>query len=138
MTPSPPKLHLDEDASDKRLYHALLERQHDVTWTPNVWMPKAGSDREQLIGAMARGRILFSFNIKDFVALATVYPEHRGIVLAARSSWTLSSLIQALDRLLTETNSNEWLGQTRYLGHWQKINDQSKRSFACVLGLLPR
>ena len=114
-----PKLHLDEDASDKRLYRALLNHNHDVTWTPNDWMPKASSDKEQLLGAMARGRILFSFNIKDFEALAEVHTEHKGLVLAARSSWTLSALIRALDRLLSETEANEWLGQTRYLNQWR-------------------
>lgn len=114
-----PKLHLDEDASDKRLYSALLNRRHDVTWTPNDWMPKASSDKEQLLGAMAHDRILFSFNIKDFEALVKVHTEHKGLVLAARSSWTLSALIHALDRLLTETEANEWLGQTRYLNQWR-------------------
>lgn len=114
-----PKLHLDEDASDKRLYTALLNRHHDVTWTPNLWMPKASSDKEQLLGAIAQGRILFSFNIKDFKPLAEVYQEHRGLVLAARSSWTLPTIIKALDRLLSETEATEWIGQTRYLNQWR-------------------
>jgi len=82
-------------------------------------MPKASSDKEQLLGAMAHDRILFSFNIKDFEALVKVHTEHKGLVLAARSSWTLSALIHALDRLLTETDANEWLGQIRYLNQWR-------------------
>ena len=60
-------------------------------------------DENQLLGTTARGRCIFTFNIHDFVALAQRYPKHGGIVLAAQVSWTLSGLIVALDRLLSET-----------------------------------
>jgi hypothetical protein len=33
------KLHLDADTSKKALHKALLDRGHDVTHTPNEWMP---------------------------------------------------------------------------------------------------
>ena len=41
-------------------------------------------DETQLLGAATRGRCIFTFNIRDFVALAQQYPEHGGIVLAAQ------------------------------------------------------
>ena len=34
-----PRLHLDADASVKALVNALREHGHDVTRTPNDWMP---------------------------------------------------------------------------------------------------
>ena len=114
-----PRLHLDADASSKALHAALVERGHDVTRTPNEWMPQDASDERQLLGATARGRCVVTFNIRDFVALAKQYPRHGGIILAAQSSWTLSDLITALDRLLSETEADKWVGQVRWLSEWR-------------------
>ncbi len=44
------KLHLDADTSQKSLHKALLDRRHDVTRTPNDWMPLDASDEVQLKG----------------------------------------------------------------------------------------
>jgi hypothetical protein len=112
------RLHLDADTSIKSLYQALLARGHDVTRTPSAWMAPDASDEDQLFGATAQGRCIFTFNARGFLALARRYPHHGGIVQAAQSSWTLAGLIGALDRLLTETNADEWPGQVRWLNHW--------------------
>ncbi|MEL6442124.1 MAG: DUF5615 family PIN-like protein [Cyanobacteria bacterium J06621_8] len=113
------RLHLDADVSIKALYSALKTLGHDDTRTPNKWMTKDASDEMQLLKATAQGRCIFTFNIKDFSALAIQYPQHSGIILAAQSSWNLSDLIKALDRLLSETQSEEWLGQIRWLNQWR-------------------
>lgn len=113
-----PKLHLDADTSIKALHSALVSRGHDVTRTPNPWMPENASDETQLLRATAQSRCIFTFNVKDFLALAVQYPEHNGIVLAAQSSWSLANLIKALDRLLQETTIEAWLGQTSWLNQW--------------------
>jgi len=110
-----PRLHLDADASSKALHAALVERGHDVTRTPTDWMACDASDEQQLLGATAHGRSIFTFNVRDFLALARRYPRHGGIMLAAQSSWTLSELIVALDRLLSETEGDELIGQVRWL-----------------------
>jgi hypothetical protein len=112
---SRPRLHLDADPSIKALLSALVERGHDVTRTPNDWIAPDASDEAQLLAATAQGRCIFAFNVRDFVALARGYPRHGGIVLAAQASWTLSELIMALDRLLSETEAEEWIGQVRWL-----------------------
>lgn len=113
------KLHLDADTSIKALHNALVSRGHDVTRTPTEWMPFDASDDAQLLGATAQERCIFTFNIRDFMILAERYPQHCGIVLAAQSSWTLSSLISALDQLLSETQAEEWIGQVRWLNQWR-------------------
>jgi len=82
-------------------------------------MASDADDETQLLGATAWGRCIFTFNIRDFVALAQRYPKHGGIVLAAQASWTLSGLIAALDRLLSETQADEWIGQVRWLNEWR-------------------
>jgi hypothetical protein len=81
-------------------------------------MPENASDETQLLKATAQGRCIFTFNVKDFLALAGQYPEHNGIVLAAQSSWSLANLIRALDRLLQETKSEDWPEQTSWLNQW--------------------
>jgi hypothetical protein len=40
-------------------------------------------------------------------------------VLAAQQSWTLSSLIAVLDRMLTGTDATDWPGQVRWLNPWR-------------------
>ena len=56
------------------LTRALMERGHDVTRTPNNWMPSDATDEEQLLGAKPHERIIFTFNIRDFIVLAIKYP----------------------------------------------------------------
>ena len=111
-------LHLDADTSSKALWKTLLELGHDVTRTPAEWMPRDASDEDQLLGATAQGRCVFTFNLRNFLALSTRYPKHAGIILAAQSSWSLSDLITALDRLLTETEAEELVGRVRWLNDW--------------------
>lgn len=111
-------LHLDADTSSKSLHRALLERGHDVTRTPTDWMPLDASDEQQLLGATAQGRAIFTYNIRDFIVLGNRYPSHAGIILAFQKSMNLSETIDALDRVLTETKAEDWVGQTRWLNDW--------------------
>lgn len=115
-----PRLHLDADTSIKALERALRSKGHDVTRTPTDWMPLDASDEEQLRRATARGRIVFTFNVRDFLALASKQDRHAGVVLAAQSSWSLSDLIAALDRLLSQTTASDWIGQVRWLNQWKR------------------
>ena len=78
------------------------------------------NDETQLLGATAQGRCIFTFNVRDFLVLAQRYPRHGGIILAAQRSWTLSDLIAALDRLLSETEASDWNGQVRWLNQWRR------------------
>lgn len=114
------RLHLDADASSKALHKALTERGHDVTRTPMDWMPRDASDEHQLLGATAHGRAIFTFNVRDFLVLAKQYPRHGGIILAAQTSWTLSDLVAALNRMLSESEVNQLVGQVRWLNEWRE------------------
>ncbi|RME42031.1 MAG: hypothetical protein D6796_15010 [Caldilineae bacterium] len=113
------RLHLDADASMKALHAGLTARGHDVSRTPNDWMPADASDEYQLLGAIAHGRAIFTFNVRDFILLARRYPHHRGIILAAQSSWTVSGLLKALDRLLSESQAEAWEGRVAWLNEWR-------------------
>ena len=109
------KLHLDADTSIKALHTALINHGHDVTRTPNDWMSKDASDEAQLLGATKQMRCIFTFNVKDFTVLAAQIPQHSGILLAAQKSWSLPELIRALDRVMSETQSQNLQNQVRWL-----------------------
>lgn len=111
-------LHLDADASSKALHTALIDRGHDVTRTPTDWMPFDASDEQQLLGATAQGRAIFTYNIRDFIVLGEKYPHHAGIILARQKSMSLKEMIDALDHVLCATYADEWIGQTRWLKDW--------------------
>lgn len=115
-----PKLHLDADASNRRLQKALLERGHDVTPTPCEWIVLDASDERQLLESTARTRCIITHNISDFMSLAQIYPAHGGMVLAQQSGWRLSTLIAALDRMLLQTEASEWPGTVRWLNDWRE------------------
>ena len=109
------KLHLDADTSSKALYKTLLDRGHDVTRTPNQWTPRDADDERQLLGATAQGRCIFTFNVRDFLVLAKQHPHHGGVILAAQISWSLADLIASLDKLLSETDAENWPGRVQWL-----------------------
>lgn len=114
-----PRLHLDADVSYRVLQRVLLERGHDVTRTPCDRVPLDATDEQQLLQATAHGRCILTFNIGDFMRLAQMYPAHSGIVLAQQKDWNLTSLIAAVDRMLTETRAEEWSGCVRWLNDWR-------------------
>ncbi len=117
--PTQPSLHLDADISDRYLFRALIEKGHDVTRTPNEWIAGNASDELQLLEATRRGRIILSHNVADFFDLAKIHTNHAGIVVVPQIGWGLPQLIQAVDRMLTETSAEEWIGQVRWLNQWR-------------------
>ena len=112
------RLHLDADTSKVSLYRELLKRGHDVTRTPNEWIAIDARDDEQLLGATGQGRCIFTFNIRDFIALAKRVPQHGGIILSAQRP--MPELLKCLDRLLSETDAEDWPGRVRWLNDWMK------------------
>jgi hypothetical protein len=115
-----PRLHLDMDASRRDVYQALLKIGHDVTRTPNPEVNQDASDEYQLLWATSHQRILFSFNVKDFIYLAKLHPYHSGILLANQKSMRVAQMISALNRVLLETTAEEWSGQVRWINDWMK------------------
>jgi hypothetical protein len=110
------RLHLDADTSKKTLQKELLKRGHDISRTPNEWMMLDASDIAQLLGSTAQGRVIFTFNVRDYIELAHRYPHHAGILLSAQKP--MPQLLAALDRMLNETQAEAWTGQVRRLNDW--------------------
>lgn len=115
-----PKLHLDMDSSRRDLYRALLDKGLDVTRTPNEEIREDASDEYQLLWTTSHQRILFTFNIKNFVNLAKKHPFHSGVILANQKSIQVGQLIFALSRIMAETTAESWIGQVRWIQDWCK------------------
>jgi hypothetical protein len=111
---------LDMDASRKDLYQGLLGRGFDITRTPNPDVPQDASDEYQLLWATSHHRILFTFNIRDYMRIAQKHPYHAGISLANQKSTRITQLISMLERMLSETNAEDWTGQIRWISEWEK------------------
>ena len=120
MSKHSPKLHLDADASSKALFNALQDKGIDVTRTPNNWVGSDTSDEQQLMKATSQGRVIFTFNIRDFYSLAHQSPHHAGILLAAQSRFTFRELSDLIEKALTPATASEWLGQVRWLSDWRR------------------
>jgi hypothetical protein len=118
-TMTKPKLHLDADTSHKQLWQVLCKLGHDVTRTPQPGLPRDASDEYQLLWAAAQGRIIFTFNLRDFIHLASQYPRHAGIILAHQRSFTIAELIKLLNLALREHEAEAWAGQVRWLSDWR-------------------
>jgi hypothetical protein len=101
----------------------LLKRGHDVTRTPAYGLPLDADDDFQLLWASAHGRIIFTHNIRDFINKSDIFPDHAGILLAHRSSYSLSQLITLLDSVLKGTAAEDWVGQVRWLSDWDRKHE---------------
>lgn len=76
-------------------------------------------DAVQLRRSAARDRVIFTFNIRDFMILHGESPDHAGILLTTQTGWTLSELIGALDRFLLEVEPAEMARQVAWLNRWR-------------------
>ena len=79
------RLYLEEDSMRHALVRALCARGVDVVTALEVGMIEC-KDRDHLDYATAQGCILYSFNVRDFYRLHTVYlaggQSHAGLILA--------------------------------------------------------
>ena len=114
-----PQLHLDASTSIKSLHQTLLARGHDVTRTPSAWMPLDAGDEDQLLGATAQGRCIFTFNVRDFLALASLHPPARRHHPGRPEQLESDRLDRRVDSLSTETDADVWPGQVRWLNQWR-------------------
>jgi hypothetical protein len=113
-----PKIHLDMDTSRRDIFQALKRKGLDDTRTPNPEVPQDVSDEYQLLWATSHQRILFSFNVKDYMRLARLHPYHSGILLANQRSTRPGQIIQALEIMINQTTAEVWIGQVRWINEW--------------------
>jgi hypothetical protein len=80
------------------------------------------ADEEHLNHAMRRGRILFSFNRRDFYQLHTEFlargKPHAGIILANQQQYTIGEQMRRILRLSAVKSSEDMRNQVEFLSAW--------------------
>ena len=114
-------LYLDEDSRSNSLVHALRSRGVDVTTAREAQM-LGSTDLEQLDWAAAHGRVLYSFNIRDFFRLHSDFlvqgKSHAGIILAQQQWYSLGEQMRRLLKLIAAKSAEEMIDQVEFLGAW--------------------
>lgn len=83
------------------------------------------SDEEHLEFATAQGRVLYSFNIKDFYRLHTVYlaqgKSHAGIILARQQRYSIGEQVRRPLKLIATKSAEEMRNQqVEFLSAWRE------------------
>src|SRR5882762_8016865 len=96
------RFYFDEDAMDSDVVRALRLRGVDVKTAHDLELI-GSSDKKQLDHATANGRVLYSFNVSDFMALHISYMAtgrvHAGIVLGQQQRYAVGEQMRRLLRL---------------------------------------
>jgi hypothetical protein len=115
------RLYFDEDAMQHALTVSLRARRVDVLTALDCGMV-GRSDEDHLRHAASDGRVLYSFNIKDYTLLHADWMstgrQHSGIVLASQQRYSIGEQLRRLLHLLNRTPAAEMLSRLEYLSTW--------------------
>ncbi len=114
-------LYIDEDSMRNALVRALRARELDVLTALDVGLT-GRADEEHLEYATEQGRVLYSFNIKDFYHLHSVYMKegktHSGIILAQQQQYSIGEQMQRILRISAERTSVTMRNRVEFLSAW--------------------
>ena len=100
---------------------ALRARRVDISTASDCGMVNR-SDEQHLRHASADGRVLYSFNIKDYCSLHEQWivagQEHGGIILAVQQRYDVGEQMRRLLQLINRRSAVEMLSRLEYLSHW--------------------
>lgn len=106
---------------DEDFVQALRSRNVEVLTVADVGMLHK-LDQEQLDWARQNGRVIFSFNSRDFYQLHTNLIgqglSHAGIILAPQQKYGIGDLMRGVLRLINTRSSTDMKGQLEFLSDW--------------------
>ena len=115
------RLYFDEDAMQHALVVALRARRVDVLTASDCGMV-GRSDEDHLRHASNDGRVLYSFNVRDYSLLHEQWSaagrEHSGIILASQQGYSIGEQLRRLLHLLNRKPAAEMLSRLEYLSTW--------------------
>lgn len=113
------RLYLDEDTLRKAFVQALRENGVDVLTVSDA-NNLGHIDEEQLIWATEQGRVIYTFNSRDFCRLhgnlLAVGGSHSGIIVAPRQSYSVGEQLRGLLNLIRSKSAEEMMNQLEFLG----------------------
>ena len=115
------RLYLDEDAMDSDLVHALRMHRVEVTTALDENLLEH-QDNDHLAFAASQGRVLYSFNAGDYLALHSGYltqgRHHAGIILAPQQRYSVGEQMRRLLRIINFRSAEAMQDQVEFLSAW--------------------
>ena len=106
---------------DGDLVRGLRSRGIDVVTAATTGMIRR-TDEEHLSLATLQGRVLYSFNVKDFHQIHAVWMamgrHHAGIILAQQKRYATGEQIRRLLRLIGSLTDEAMKDREEFLGRW--------------------
>ncbi|PSB05398.1 hypothetical protein C7B69_25410 [filamentous cyanobacterium Phorm 46] len=113
------RLYLDEDTLRKAFVQALRENGIDVVTVSDA-NNLGRIDEEQLIWATEQGRVIYTFNGRDFCRLHGSFlaagNSHAGIIVVPRQSYSVGEQLLGLLNLIGSKSAEEMMNQLEFLG----------------------
>ncbi len=115
------RLYMDEDTMDQALVQALRARNVDVITALDAGMIER-EDAEHLDYATEQGRVLCSFNVRDFYRLHSDYVAqgklHAGIILMRQQYYLVGEQMRRLLKLMASKSADEMGNWVEFLSAW--------------------
>ncbi len=115
------KFYFDEDASDLALLEAARSRGVEILSTQEAGN-RGKSDREQLEFANLTERVLFSYNVGDFIQLHTEFltdgTQHSGILLTKQRGFGIGEKVRRMLNLINSKFAEEMENELEFLSNW--------------------
>jgi len=115
------RLYIDEDTADRDLIVALRARGIDVLTAMEAGTER-WADQEQLVYATGQGRVLCTYNGRDFYRLHTEYltegRAHAGLILAPQQRYSVGEYLRRILRLMAAKSAEEMHNQVEFLSAW--------------------
>jgi len=109
---------LDEDSVEKSLVAAFRNADLDVV-TVNEIERQTYSDEEQLIWATEQGRVIYSYNRRDFCRLHSEFLQqatnHAGIVLLQQQRYSIGQQLRGVLKLVSAIPAEQMVNQLVFL-----------------------
>ena len=116
------KFYFDEDSLDGELVAAGRSRGLNILTTSEA-ENRGKSDEEQLTFATSIGRVLYSYNIKDFARIHTEFlvegNNHFGILLAKQRGFSVGEQVRRMINLSNQRTAEEMQNNIEFLSNWK-------------------
>ncbi|MEO5925970.1 MAG: DUF5615 family PIN-like protein [Bryobacteraceae bacterium] len=115
------RLYIDEDAMDGDFVRGLRSRGIDVVTAFDAGMV-CQSDESHLRAAIEQDRTLYSFNIRDFHQIHSMWLAkgwtHAGVILSQQKRYSTGEQIRRMLRLIGSVSAESMTNREEFLGGW--------------------
>jgi hypothetical protein len=117
-------LYMDEDSMDQALVRALRARSLDVLTAQEAGMV-GRPDADQLAFATRLGRVLCTFNVRDFWTLhgemLATGESHAGIILLPQQRYSVGEVLRRLLRVAASLSAADMVDRAEFLSAWEPL-----------------